>query len=94
VRCVDHPWQQRSEQILLLVDQVRAVVVGQLVLVRHRQRTTREVLAAALRTVLGDMRDLSAFEDSSFDLVFNPVSNLFRPELLRDWTRSVDEGVT
>jgi hypothetical protein len=75
VRCVDHPWQQRSEQILLLVDQVRAVVVGQLVLVRHRQRTTREVLAAAgaaLRTVLGDMRDLSAFEDSSFDLGLQP----------------------
>src|SRR5215212_8338426 len=34
-----------------------------------------------LRTVLGDMRDLSAFAGSSFDLVFNPVSNLFIPEL-------------
>lgn len=39
----------------------------------------------ALRTVLGDMRDLSAFEDSSFDLVFNPVSNLFCPELGSVW---------
>jgi 2-polyprenyl-3-methyl-5-hydroxy-6-metoxy-1,4-benzoquinol methylase len=29
----------------------------------------------ALRTVLGDMRDLSAFADDRFDLVFNPVSN-------------------
>ena len=39
----------------------------------------------ALRTVLGDMRDLSAFPDSSFDLVFNPVSNLFVPELAPVW---------
>ncbi|AVT29525.1 SAM-dependent methyltransferase [Plantactinospora sp. BC1] len=38
-----------------------------------------------LRTVLGDMRDLSVFADSSFDLVFNPVSNLFVPELAPVW---------
>lgn len=38
-----------------------------------------------LRTVLGDMRDLSAFPDSSFDLVFHPVSNLFVPELAPVW---------
>ncbi|WP_427892865.1 class I SAM-dependent methyltransferase [Kribbella sp. GL6] len=38
-----------------------------------------------LRTVLGDMRDLSEFADSSFDLVFNPVSNLFVPELAPVW---------
>lgn len=39
----------------------------------------------ALRTVLGDMRDLSAFADASFDLVFNPVSNLFCPDLTPVW---------
>jgi SAM-dependent methyltransferase len=38
-----------------------------------------------LRTVLGDMRDLSDFADDSFDLVFNPVSNLFVPELTPVW---------
>jgi SAM-dependent methyltransferase len=38
-----------------------------------------------LPTVLGDMRDLSAFADGSFDLVFNPVSNLFSPELEPVW---------
>ena len=31
------------------------------------------------------MRDLSAFEDGSFDLILNPVSNLFCPELLPVW---------
>ena len=41
-----------------------------------------------LRTMLGDMRDLSAFADSSFDLVFNPVSNLFIPELAPVWRES------
>lgn len=38
-----------------------------------------------LRTVLGDMRDLSEFGDGSFDLVLNPVSNLFVPELAPVW---------
>ena len=40
----------------------------------------------ALRTVQGDMRDLSAFADASFDVVFNPVSNLFCPDLAPVWT--------
>lgn len=38
-----------------------------------------------LRTVLGDMRDLSVFAEASFDVVFNPVSNLFVPELTPIW---------
>jgi SAM-dependent methyltransferase len=38
-----------------------------------------------LRTELGDMRDLSAFADASFDVVFNPVSNVFCPELQPVW---------
>jgi SAM-dependent methyltransferase len=39
----------------------------------------------AIRTVLGDMRDLSAFADGRFDLVFNPVSNVFCPDLAPVW---------
>jgi SAM-dependent methyltransferase len=39
----------------------------------------------AIRTVLGDMRDLSAFADESFDLSVHPVSNLFCPELAPVW---------
>jgi SAM-dependent methyltransferase len=39
----------------------------------------------ALRTVLGDMRDLGAFADGSFDLIFHPVSNLFCPDLTPVW---------
>ena len=38
-----------------------------------------------LGTVLGDMRDLSAFADDSFDLVFHPVSNTFCPDILPVW---------
>jgi SAM-dependent methyltransferase len=38
-----------------------------------------------IRTVLGDMRDLSAFADGSFDAVVNPVSNVFCPELAPVW---------
>ena len=38
-----------------------------------------------LITVEGDMRDLSMFGDRSFDLVFNPVSNVFCPEVMPVW---------
>jgi SAM-dependent methyltransferase len=39
----------------------------------------------SLRTVPGDMRDLGAFADASFDLVFHPVSNVFCPDLAPVW---------
>ena len=39
----------------------------------------------ALRTVLGDMRDLGAFADASFDVILNPVSNVFCLELAPVW---------
>jgi 2-polyprenyl-3-methyl-5-hydroxy-6-metoxy-1,4-benzoquinol methylase len=49
-----------------------------------RQLARDEEVAArdglAIRTVLGDMRDLSAFTDGRFDLVLNPVSNVFCPD--------------
>ena len=38
-----------------------------------------------LRLVQGDMADLSAFSDASFDLVVNPVSTLFVPDVGRVW---------
>ena len=54
-----------------------------------RQLERDEEVAArdglAIRTVLGDMRDLTAFADGSFDLVFNPVSNVFCPDLAPVW---------
>src|SRR5207244_4517632 len=39
----------------------------------------------SIRTVLGDMRDLSAFADASFDLIVHPVSNLFCPDIRPVW---------
>ncbi len=44
---------------------------------------TREGLA--IRTVEGDMRDLSAFPDASFDLIFHPCSNVFVEEIRPVW---------
>ena len=38
-----------------------------------------------IRTVQGDMADLSAFPDSSFDLIVHPVSNSFVPSVLPVW---------
>lgn len=39
----------------------------------------------SIRTVLGDMADLSVFADASFDLVFNPVSTCFVEDVLPVW---------
>jgi SAM-dependent methyltransferase len=53
---------------------------------RDEEVAVREGLA--IRTVLGDMRNLSVFPDASFDVVFNPVSNVFCPELAPVWRES------
>jgi SAM-dependent methyltransferase len=41
-----------------------------------------------LKTVEGDMRDLSIFQNESFDYIFHPVSNVFCPEVLPVWRES------
>jgi SAM-dependent methyltransferase len=51
----------------------------------RRDEFVAEREGLSLRTVLGDMRDLSAFPDAGFDLVFNPVSNVFCPDLAPVW---------
>ena len=51
----------------------------------EKDRLVAEREGLDITTVLGDMRDLSAFGDASFDLVFHPVSNAFCPELAPVW---------
>lgn len=53
---------------------------------RDREVAARDGLS--IHTVLGDMRDLSAFPDAGFDVVFNPVSNVFSPDLAPVWRES------
>jgi SAM-dependent methyltransferase len=50
---------------------------------RDREVAKREGLQ--IRTIEGDMRDLSVFENECFDLVFHPVSNLFIHEIRPVW---------
>jgi SAM-dependent methyltransferase len=50
---------------------------------RDREVAEREGLK--IKTVQGDMRDLSIFADESFDLIFHPVSNLFIHEIRPVW---------
>ena len=56
-------------------------------LAQDRFVADREALEG-LETLQGDMRDLSAFADESFDLVFHPVSNLFVPEVGPVWNEA------
>ena len=50
-----------------------------------QDRLVAERESLDLRSVQGDMRDLSLFAGGSFDLVFHPVSNLFVPEIRPVW---------
>jgi SAM-dependent methyltransferase len=51
----------------------------------EQDRLVAEREGLELKTVEGDMRDLSDFADESFDMVFHPCSNLFVPEVLPVW---------
>lgn len=50
-----------------------------------QDRMVAEREGLELRTVRGDMADLSAFADRSFDLVFHPCANGFVPDILPVW---------
>lgn len=50
-----------------------------------QDRTVAERENLELKTVQGDMKDLSSFPDESFDLVVNPCSNLFSESVLPVW---------
>jgi len=50
---------------------------------RDRQVAQREGLS--IRCLRGDMSDLSVLADESFDLIFNPISNLFVPDVRIVW---------
>ena len=50
-----------------------------------RDRLVAERDGLDLVTVQGDMADLSAFADDSFDLIVNPASTVFVPELEPVW---------
>lgn len=52
-------------------------------LAQDRMVAEREGLS--ITTNEGDMRDLSALEDASFDLIVHPVSNVFVPEIRPVW---------
>ncbi len=52
-------------------------------LAQDRMVAEREGLS--ITTIEGDMRDLSALEDASFDLIVHPVSNVFVPEIRPVW---------
>ena len=53
-----------------------------------QDRLVAERESLDLRTVQGDMRDLSAVGDGSFDFVFHPVSNLFVPKVRPVWAEA------
>ena len=53
-----------------------------------QDRLVAERESLDLKTVEGDMRDLSTLADGSFDLIFHPVSNLFVPDVRPVWAEA------
>lgn len=51
----------------------------------ERDRLVAEREGLAIRTIEGDMRDLSVFGDNSFDLIVHPCSNMFVPDVQPVW---------
>jgi SAM-dependent methyltransferase len=50
-----------------------------------QDRTVAERDGLEIVTVEGDMADLSAFSDRSFDLIVHPVANVFAPDIRPVW---------
>jgi SAM-dependent methyltransferase len=50
-----------------------------------RDRMVAERDGLELKTIQGDMANLSVFQDQIFDLIFNPVSNCFVPDVRPIW---------
>src|SRR5690554_1514412 len=53
-----------------------------------QDRFVAERDALTLRTVEGDMADLSAFADAAFDLIVHPCSNMFAPAVRPVWAEA------
>ena len=53
-----------------------------------RDRFVAQRESLDMQLVRGDMADLSMFDDATFDIVFNPCSNLFTPNLRSVWNES------
>ena len=51
----------------------------------ERDQYVAESEGLELKTMEGDMRDLSMFGDNQFSLIFHPVSNVFSPEIRTVW---------
>ncbi|WP_027136744.1 class I SAM-dependent methyltransferase [Gaetbulibacter saemankumensis] len=50
-----------------------------------QDKTLSDKYNLGIKTVQGDMRDLSVFSDNSFDVIFNPCSILFVDNVLPVW---------
>ena len=79
VLCLANGGGQQSVAFALLGCRVSVLDLSELQL--SRDRHAAEHYGYELTTVHGDMRDLSAFADASFDLVYQNVSIVFVPDV-------------
>ncbi len=83
VLCLASGGGQQAPILAALGAEVTVLDASPLQLAQDRFVAERDNLAT--RLVQGDMADLSAFEDASFELIFNPPSTLFIPDVAPVW---------
>jgi SAM-dependent methyltransferase len=79
VLCLANGGGQQSVAFSMLGYRVSVLDLSELQL--ERDRAAAEHYGYEVATVHGDMRDLSAFQDASFDLVYQNVSIVFVPDV-------------
>lgn len=83
VLCLASGGGQQGPILSAVGAQVTVLDASERQLARDEEVAARDGLS--LRTVLGDMRDLSMFSAESFDLIFHPVSNCFTDDVRVVW---------
>jgi SAM-dependent methyltransferase len=83
ILCLASGGGQQAPVLAAAGAQVTVLDVSPGQLEQDRLVAVREGLALA--TVQGDMRDLSAFDDASFDIIFHPISNHYVPDVRPVW---------
>ena len=93
VLCLASGGGQQSAAFALLGAEVTVLDIAEEQLERDRQAA--EHYQVTIKTVHGDMRDLSSFAEASFELVWHPYSLNFVPEarvVFREVARVLSEG--
>lgn len=83
VLCLASAGGQQGPILAALGAEVTVFDLSEEQLLKDREVATRDQLNLVVKQ--GDMRDLSVFENASFDLIVHPISNLYVDDVTKVW---------